>query len=527
MQATRTRRGGSLFVPTNFSHLNAGQKTRARNNLAAIALVKKLQNKSKKPTAEEKEVLAKFTGWGALKPVFDDAENWAEIQQELKELLTEEEYSNARASILNSHYTSAEVIEAILLGLKHLGYDGKGRLLEPSTGIGNFIGHLPLDWRKDADIYGVEIDPTAAAIAGYLYPEIQLYNKGFQEADFPDAGFSLCLSNFPFGTYQVADPRYDRLKLPIHNYFWAKTANLTRPGGLVVAITGTGTLSNERLLRELNKTVQFVGAIRLPSDAFKKNAGTEVTTDIIILKRLDEGEGPFKNDWMDIVPSGMTSQVYPGRELLINRYFLDNPHMMLGVPAEDKLQPGRLAVHPDGRDLRSAIVAAFETLSADIYEVGLEKDFKLVPPEHKDLLPYNYIELDGQLYQRQKHTLVAVTRNVRRLRGLMLVAQAVRKLRNEELRTQEDYHADLYRSWLNTVYNDFVNEFGRLNNTMNKRVFKDAPDSYLLQAIEVLDENKDWVKGNIFHWVLVLQQKLLNDLPAIVFSHLFKSSCTK
>ena len=184
-------------------------------------------------------------------------------------------------------------------------------------------------------------------------------------------------------------------------------------------------------------------------------------------------------------------------------------------------------MHPDGRDLRSAIVAAFETLSADIYEVGLEKDFKLVPPEHKDLLPYNYIELDGQLYQRQKHTLVAVTRNVRRLRGLMLVAQAVRKLRNEELRTQEDYHADLYRSWLNTVYNDFVNEFGRLNNTMNKRVFKDAPDSYLLQAIEVLDENKDWVKGNIFHWVLVLQQKLLNDLPAIVFSHLFKSSCTK
>jgi hypothetical protein len=418
-----------------------GLKQKARDNFAAIELAQRLDAEGRLATDEERRVLVRYVGWGGIPQVFAyyGAPEWQAERDRLKALLPSEQFEAARASTLNAHYTSTTVISGIYEAVERLGFRG-GRVLEPALGIGHFFGLMPPEIAARSRLTGIELDPLTASIARHLYPDADIRAQGFEAARLVEASFDLAISNVPFGDYKLHDPQFNDRNFLVHDYFFAKGLQQVRPGGLLVFITSKGTLDklNSGLRDYLYDKADLLGAIRLPNTAFQQNANTEVTTDIIFLRRLAEGEKPTGPAWQKL------AEHTDGRRhgLPINEYFAANPHMMLGRMAMESTmyRAGEPALVPDGRDLAAALREAVAALPADIYREREQTNQRQTAPEAilaPDFVKENAFTLhEGMLAVRIGGTLTTLEKlpeeTGRRIRGLIKVRDAVR----EVLRTQ-------------------------------------------------------------------------------------------
>jgi SAM-dependent methyltransferase len=339
-----------------------GPKLKFQKNIAAIETLRQLDAEERPATPEEKAALVKYVGWGAMPQVFDvDNTDWRKEQFRLSEILSDEEHRSARATTLNAHYTAPSVIGAMYRAAGRFGFKG-GRVLEPACGIGHFVGLMPEDMLHRSTVTGIEIDPLTARIARALYPDADIRAQAFEQTKLADGFYDLAISNVPFGDYTVHDPRWNSYNFSIHDYFFAAALEKVRPGGLMMFITSRGTMDKlDSTLRELLSTrTELLGAIRLPNDAFKKNAGTEVTTDIVMLRKLRPGETPAGPAWKETAEHTNDN----GEAFTINEYFVARPDMMLG---QMRLTGGMYGgneptLEPDGRNLAEALAQAVEQL---------------------------------------------------------------------------------------------------------------------------------------------------------------------
>lgn len=501
----RIRKERSPFKISDTKYLASGPKTKAHNNLEAIRLLKVLESTKKDPTAAEQFILSRYLGWGGLKDVFSpgDDDGWNDISTQLKQILSNEEHEACKAGILNAHYTAPNVINAVWKGVEHLGFKG-GKVLEPGCGILYYLGLQPTHLRKKSQWAGIELDSIPARIARYLYPEAEIYNTGFEALEFAEDSFDLVIGNVPFGSYAPFDPKYAKHKFNIHNLFIAKSADSLRAGGLLVLITSTGTLTTEpKLLKYLEDKVNFLGAIRLPSSAFKQNANTQVTTDIVILQKCGNGIDSIPNNWNKIVDyEGVDPSPVTGKYPQINRYFLKNPDMVLGRLTLDSLFNTRLGVEPDDDEtpLGDRIVTAFKSLPGDVYIEGKTTTFKRIPEDLVGEKPYSFVEYNGKIVQILQYTIEEVSPSVEpRIRAYIDIRHALKQL----LWYQRHGCGDGTLAWaqkrLNDLYDRYVFtlKYGSLNKRANINIFGDDPDSYLVRALEHWD-GKVATKSDIF-----------------------------
>jgi predicted O-methyltransferase YrrM len=349
-----------------------GPKQKFSQNLKAIEILRALDAENRPASPDEKALLVKYVGWGAMPQVFDvDSTTWHREQIQLSEILSDEEHRSARATTLNAHYTAPVVIRSMYEAAQRFGFKG-GQILEPASGIGHFIGLMPEAMLKNSAITGIEIDPLTARIAKALYPDADIREQPFEKSKLLDDAFDLAISNVPFGDYTVHDPRWNDFKFPIHDYFFAAALDKVRPGGLLMFVTSRHTLDKlDSTLREtLSSKTEFLAAIRLPNTAFKKNAGTEVTTDIVMLRKLRVGESPPGPAWKTAADFTNDRQ----EKFPINEYFAAHPEMMLGKMrlARGMYRDGEPVLLPDDRDLGEALAQAVARLPQNIYEVQTE-----------------------------------------------------------------------------------------------------------------------------------------------------------
>jgi N12 class adenine-specific DNA methylase/TolA-binding protein/predicted O-methyltransferase YrrM len=432
---------------------------------------------------------------------------WNQEAKRLRELLTAKEYEFARASTLNAHYTSATVISAICDGVQTLGFE-YGRVLEPALGVGHFFGLMPPEIQASSQLTGIEVDPVSASIARKLYPDADIRTQGFENAILPNDSFDLAISNIPFGDYKVHDAEFNDHNFLIHDYFFAKAITKVRSGGLIVFVTSKGTLdkTNSHFRAYLGDKVDFLGAIRLPNTAFKQNANTEVTSDIVFLRRLQNGEKPSGPAWKDLADHVN----HEGASFRINEYFASNPHMMLGhvANAGTMYRSNEPALVPDGRDLASALRDAITELPEGIYravETNLTTRVAAEPIIVPDDVKENAFTLhDGAIVIRTGTTLTPVLNlpdeTARRIRGLIKVRSAMREVLRTQLEDLGDEEIADARRQLNFAYDSFVARFGPINQSVNRRAFRGDPDLPLLCSLE--DYNSDTnraTKTAIFH----------------------------
>lgn len=484
-----------------------GPKQKFRQNLKAVEILRTLDAEERPATPAEKAALVKYVGWGAMPQVFDDDNrDWTGEREALRNNLSDEEFESARATTLNAHYTSPVVVGAMYRALERSGFPG-GRILEPACGIGHFIGMMPETILRRSTITGVEIDPLTARIAKALYPDADIRQQPFEQTKLADGFYDLAISNVPFGDYPVHDPRWNRFKLPIHDYFFAATLEKVRPDGLVLFITSRGTMDKfDSTLRELlTQRAEFLGALRLPNDSFKKNAGTEVTTDIVMLRKLRPGEPPTGPAWKSLADHINDL----GEAFTINEYFARRPEMMLG----NMRYTGRMyhvhepTLEPDGRHLSEALDRVIERLPQNIYEARTQQiaepalDQTLPAPDV--VKPNAYCLHDGMVCIREEDTLRPLndlpiqTRS--RIRGMVQLRDAVRDcLRLQMDGSAEDQVVEA-RFQLNLAYDRFVSRFGPVNLRTNQRAFDGDPDLPLLLSLEHFnDETKAAQKAAIF-----------------------------
>jgi N12 class adenine-specific DNA methylase len=483
-------------------------KQKCRDNFAAIELVRLLDSESRSANDEEKRILVKYVGWGGIPHVFASplSTEWKAEGERLKVLLTSEEYGAARASTLNAHYTSPTVISAIYDAVERIGFT-HGGVLEPALGVGNFFGLMPADMSASSRLTGVEIDPLTARIARQLYPDADIHAQGFETAALGDGSFDLAISNVPFGDYKLHDPQFNDRNFLVHDYFFAKTVEHVRPGGLIAFITSRGTLDkvNSSLREYLAEKVDFIGAVRLPNTAFKKNANTEVTADIVFLRKLADGVKASGPSWLNLAEHVNADDV----RFQINEYFAAHPHMMLGQMANagTMYRSNEPVLVPDGRDLATALAEAVAALPPRIYRAA-EQETPQLQSSPLVIAPDNVKEnaftiMDGTIAIRTGSTLTPVANlpdeTARRIRGMIKVREAVR----EVLRTQLDDRAENEvadaRRQLNVLYDHFVSRFGAINDSANRRAFRGDPDLPLLCSLEDYDnDTKRATKAAIF-----------------------------
>ena len=479
-------------TPNNFritdDHLGeGGAKSRFRTNMDAIYLLKQLEANGLAATAGEQETLSRYTGWGAIPEAFDDSKpEWRREFEELKAALTPEEYEAARGSTLNAHYTSPTVIRAIYEALGNMGFEG-GRILEPSMGVGNFFGLLP-ESMSSSQLYGVELDSITGRIAKQLYPEAEITVAGFETTNRPGF-YDLAVGNVPFGNYQVFDPEYNRLGFSIHNYFAAKMLDQVRPGGIVAFVTSRYTMDakDEGARRYLAARGELVGAIRLPNNAFRANAGTEVVSDIIFLQRRKVPVAEFP-DWVhvDDTPEGFK----------VNKYFLQHPEMVLGTPTAESTQyAGQdYTVAPiEGADLAEQLHEAIRHIHGEYTEREIEQaEVPDIIPADPDIRNYSYALVDGNVYFREGGIMVRQDVSAtmsERIKGLMELRDCTRRL--IELQTMDAGGAEIAaeQKRLNELYDAFTAEHGLISSRENKRAFEDDSSYYLLCSLEILDDD--------------------------------------
>lgn len=461
-------------------------------NIRAIRLLKKLEAEDRFATPEEQEVLAQYVGWGGLADCFDERHS---KYAELKALLTEDEYAAARASTLNAHYTTPVVIRAIYDTLSNMGFQS-GNILEPSCGVGNFFGCLP-EAMADSKLYGVELDSLTGRIAQQLYQKASITVQGYENVSFPKDFFDAAVGNVPFGNYQVNDKAYNRLGFSIHNYFFAKALDQVRPGGIVAFVTSRYTMdAKDTTVRTyLAQRAELLGAIRLPNDAFKANAGTEVVTDIIILQ---------KRNHIDLSEPAWVQLGESANGFAVNRYFADHPEMILGVQTSENTQYGRqdFTVAPmEGASLENQLAAAIQNIRG-VYTEAAPADVE--DAEVDDSIPadpavrnYSYTLVDGKVYYRENScmTPVRVSGTAEgRIKGLIGLRDCVRTLIEYQTEDYLDEDIQAEQRKLNARYDAFVQQYGRISSRANNTAFRADSSYFLLSSLEVLDDEGKFVR---------------------------------
>lgn len=474
------------------AHLGeGGPKAKFQANIEAIKLLKHLEETTGQATPEQQEILSRYVGWGGLADAFDpEKPAWAAEYAQLKELLTPEEYAAARSSTLNAHYTSPTVIQAIYEAVGRMGFE-TGNILEPSCGVGNFFGMLP-EKMRNSRLYGVELDSISGRIAKQLYPKADITVAGFETTDRRDF-YDLAIGNVPFGQYQVRDKAYDKLNFSIHNYFFAKALDQVRPGGVVAFVTSRYTMDakDSTVRRYLAQRAELLGAIRLPNDAFKKNAGAEVVSDIIFLQKRDRP--------LDIVPEWtQTGQTEDG--FAINRYFLDHPEMVLGRQEPESTAHGMdYTVNPiEGLELADQLHDAVKHIrgtyqEADLPELGEGEAIDTSIPADPNVKNYSYTVVDGDVYFRENSRMVHPDLNATaeaRVQGLVGLRECVQQLIDLQMdaATPDSAIRDK-QAELNRLYDSFSAKYGLINDRANRLAFADDSSYYLLCALEVIDED--------------------------------------
>lgn len=468
-----------------------GAKTKYGWNVAAIRLLNRLEEENRLAAPEEQEILSKYVGWGGLPQVFDEKNmQWAKEYGELKNLLDPDEYDSARASTLNAHYTSPTVIKAIYTCLENMGFQ-TGNILEPACGIGNFFGLVPESMAK-SKLYGIELDSITGRITKQLYQQANIAVQGFEETNLPDSFFDLAIGNVPFGSYGVADKKYDKYRFYIHDYFFAKTLDKVRPGGIIAFITSKGTMDkqNPEVRKYIAQRAEFLGAVRLPNNAFLANAGTEVTTDILFLQKRDRVID-IEPDWMHITA---TEEGVP-----VNQYFANNPDMVLGTMAFDDRMYGNQSettCQPyEGTDLAGLLQEALENIHAEITEYELDElsdDEDTSIPADPSVRNFSFCLVDGKIYYRENSRMNPVETSVTaagRIKGMIALRNCVRELIEYQTEDYSDETIQEQQRKLNRLYDAFTAQYGLLNSRGNSMAFSDDSSYSLLCSLEVLDED--------------------------------------
>ena len=485
------RRTAENFRITDDHLGEGGPKAKFQANVEAIKLLKYLEETTGQATPEQQKILSRYVGWGGLADAFDpDKESWSKEYAQLKELLTPEEYAAARGSTLNAHYTSPTVIKAIYEAVGRMGFE-TGNILEPSCGVGNFFGMLPEEMRNSR-LYGVELDSISGRIARQLYPKADITVAGFETTDRRDF-YDLAIGNVPFGQYQVRDKAYDKLNFSIHNYFFAKALDQVRPGGVVAFVTSRYTMDakDSTVRRYLAQRAELLGAIRLPNNAFKANAGTEVVSDIIFLQKRDRP--------LDIVPEWtQTGQTEDG--FSINRYFLAHPEMVLGRQEPESTAHGMdYTVNPiEGLELADQLHDAVKYIrgtyqEAELPELGEGEAIDTSIPADPNVKNYSYTVVDGAVYFRENSHMVRPDLNATaeaRIKGMVRLRDCVQELIDLQMdAATPDSDIREKQVELNQLYDDFSAKYGLINDRGNRLAFADDSSYYLLCALEVIDEN--------------------------------------
>ena len=469
-----------------------GEKTKYQYNVAAIRTLKQIEADGRLATSEEQEILSRYVGWGGIAGAFDEKDpKWAKEYSELKELLTPEEYKSACATVLNAHYTSPTVIKAMYQAVENMGFQ-PGTVLEPSMGIGNFFGLLP-ESLSGANLHGVELDDLTGRIARQLYQKADITLSGFEKTDQRDF-FDLAIGNVPFGQYPVNDPAYNKLKFNIHNYFFAKTLDQVRPGGIVAFVTSRYTMDakDPTVRKYLAERADLLGAIRLPNNAFKANAGTEVVSDIIFLQKRDR-PSVEEPEWVQ------TGQSEDG--FTLNQYFLNHPEMVMGEPTSESTQYGRqdytVAPIPDA-DLSQQLAAAIQNIAPPDREL-----LDLEPPEQEDgkvvesipadpsVRNFSYALHEGKLYFRENSRMKLVEQGKtpeERIKGMVAIRDCARKLIDLQMQNASDGEVQAAQADLNRLYDSFTKKYGLLNGRGNKLAFEQDSSYPLLCSLEIVDD---------------------------------------
>ena len=466
-----------------------GKKERFRRNIMAIQLLKKCQEENRFATPEEQIVLSKYVGWGGLSEAFDENNSaWATEYLELSSVLTPEEYASARESTLTAFYTPPEVITAIYKAMEQMGFK-EGNLLEPSCGIGNFIGMLP-DTMQDSKIYGVELDTISAGIAQQLYQKTTIAAQGFEETNLPDSFFDGVVGNVPFGDFKVSDKRYDKHKFLIHDYFFAKSLDKLRPGGVMALVTSKGTMDKETLAvrKYIAQRAELLGAIRLPNNTFKGNAGTEVVSDILILQKRDRLID-IEPDWvhLDTDENGIK----------MNSYFVQHPEMILG---EMKMVSGRFGMEAtcvpyENADLAAQLDEAVANIHGEITEYETEEELEEEDnsiPADPTVRNFSYTVVDDKIYYRENSRMTPVEVSAtaeNRIKGMIAIRNSVRTLIELQTEDYPDSEIKAEQERLNRLYDTFSGKYGLINSRANTSAFSQDSSFSLLSALEIIGED--------------------------------------
>ena len=481
-----------------------GAKTRFGWNVDAIKTLKQIEQEGRLATREEQKILSKYVGWGGLSQAFDERNaSWEKEYSELKELLTEDEYAAARASVNNAFYTSPEIAMCINSALVQFGFRG-GNVLEPSMGVGNFFGSMPAPMQRSS-LYGVELDSISGRIAKQLYQNANISITGFEKTNFPDNFFDVVVGNVPFGDYKVFDPKYNKYNFRIHDYFIAKALDQVRPGGIVAVITTKGTLdkSNPTIRKYIAERAELVGAVRLPNTAFKENAGTEVTSDILFLQKR-ERKMEVEPDWVHLG--------YTENGIAVNSYFVEHPEMMLGTMEYDTRiygQDSRYTVcvnHDENFNMYDALNNAIHNIRAEMTDFDrLTEEEEVsadVIPADPDVRNFTYTFYDGKLYYRENSQMVRqdVSANTEeRIRQLDEIRTITRELIDIQMEGGSEEELADKQALLNAKYDKFVEKYGYITGKSNKMAFRDDSDYPLLCSLEEVNEDGEVKKADMFY----------------------------
>lgn len=480
---------------------SGGAKTRFRNNIEAIKTLKTVEDENRLASPEEQQILAKYVGWGGLSQAFDEHnDKWSSEYKELKTLLTPEEYNAAKRSTNTAFYTSPDVIEEMYTALKNMGFDG-GKILEPAMGTGNFFGKMPEDMRSNSRLSGIELDKLSGRIAAQLYQNADIQIKGFEKTNFKDNSFDVAVGNVPFGDIQIADKRYDKHNFKIHDYFFAKALDKVRPGGVVAFITSKGTLDkqNDSVRRYIAERADLIGAVRLPNNAFKSLAGTEVTSDILFLQKRDSILD-IEPDWIKL---GKTAD-----GLSINKYFENHPEMIIGKIVEgNKLYGNKdtMCIPIEGQNLKNELHQALGKLQGRIepvknsHEYGNEEQSGVIP-SNENIKNLSYAILNNKLYYNNNSELIPVQNSAKykRIYGMTEITSCVRSLLDLQLNGAGDSEIKSAQERLSSLYDSFTAKYGNLSDKANVSAFKDDISAPLLLSLEKTENGEVIGKADIF-----------------------------
>ena len=478
---------------------NLPPSQRLKNNIEAINVLKALEKENRSTRKDEQEILAKYIGWGGLSDVFDEEKEgqWLDARNFLKENLTGEEYNRAKESTLTAFYTPKVVIDAIYESLSNLGFE-KGNILEPSAGTGRFIGNLPEEM-KESNFYGVELDRISGQIAKELYPNAHIQIKGFEETSFSNNLFDVAIGNIPFGEFKVADREYERNNFLIHDYFFAKTLDKVRDGGIIAFITSSGTMDkkSEDVRRYISERAEFLGAIRLPNTTFKGVAGTEVTSDIIFLKKRDRLL-KIDEDWIKLDKDA--------KGLIYNKYFVDNPQMVIGTMEEIPSRFGTSLACIENKDisLEEGLKKAIKNIQGRYEEAQINDDLgEETIPADDSVKNYSFALVDDEIYFRENSIMQRISLNQKdkdKVKEYLRLNESLRKVITYQKEDYSDEEIKKEQENLNKFYDDFNSKHGRLNSKTNKKLFREDANFSLISTLEKLDKEGNFIgKSDIFN----------------------------